>query len=278
MIKANNIEDIMTNNPNLNFKILVINNHFKIRTTNVSAQCVEPNLLIFCKSDKGYFKIGEQNYKISANRIIVIPSNIVHRAYHNPKDYISVVIIRFLPQPNSKLFGSKPFVFDLPQTTAFWSIIENMVNFALNHNIHEVTNNIIASNLLKAVFWNIVAVLKSGLSNDITINKAIAYIEKNLHQYKYVTVEELLSHVNLNHCEFTNRFKQATGITFKRYLFEKKMQIAKQLLLMGEYSIDQIAYILTYSDRYIFSNQFKRCFGVSPAKMRREARSSQATC
>lgn len=270
MIRANNIEKIITGNPNLNFKVLAVNNHLKVCTTNSSPQCTDSNLLMFCKSYIGYFKIGDQNFEIVPQRIILIPGNIPHKAYHNPKNFISLVAIRFTTSPDSKIFGDQPYILDLPQTSAFSSIIENMVNFTLTHDIHNSSNNQVVSNLLKSIFWNIVAVLQStnGLSNDIKINQAIHYIEQSLYQYKYLTVDEILSHLQMSNYEFTTRFKQATGVTFRTYLFEKKMQIAKQLLLTDEYSIDRIAGILGYSDRYIFSNQFKKYFHISPAKLR----------
>ena len=54
--------------------------------------------------------------------------------------------------------------------------------------------------------------------------------------------------------------------TVKRYIIQKKINYACELLLLGRYSINQIAELCNFSDVYYFSKQFKEQMGVSPTE------------
>ena len=58
-------------------------------------------------------------------------------------------------------------------------------------------------------------------------------------------------------------FKKKFGVPPKRYIIQKKINYACELLLLGRYSINQIAELCNFSDVYYFSKQFKEQMGVS---------------
>lgn len=80
-----------------------------------------------------------------------------------------------------------------------------------------------------------------------------------------------------NLCKFISRsesqtikiFKEAYGITPYAYFLDKKINLAKGMLLNTNLSIKQIAYNLSFTDEYYFSNVFKGKVGVSPATYRK---------
>ena len=61
-------------------------------------------------------------------------------------------------------------------------------------------------------------------------------------------------------------FKKKFGVPPKRYIIQKKINYACELLLLGRYSINQIAELCNFSDVYYFSKQFKEQMGVSPTE------------
>ena len=63
-------------------------------------------------------------------------------------------------------------------------------------------------------------------------------------------------------------FKEATGKTLHQAVLERRLELARQLLLRTEYSIEEIAYDTGFSSRGHFCTVFKRHFGCSPLQYR----------
>ena len=61
------------------------------------------------------------------------------------------------------------------------------------------------------------------------------------------------------------QFLKVTGVPVKKWLLQRKMEYAVQLLLYNGYSIKETAAALNFADRYHFSKVFKGYFGISPA-------------
>ena len=61
-------------------------------------------------------------------------------------------------------------------------------------------------------------------------------------------------------------FKKKFGLSVKKYIIQKKMNYACELLLLNRYSVNQIAEMCNFSDVYFFSKQFKSQTGISPTE------------
>ena len=61
-------------------------------------------------------------------------------------------------------------------------------------------------------------------------------------------------------------FKEKFGLPPKKYIIQKKMNYACELLLLGRYTINQIADMCNFSDVYFFSKQFKEQIGITPSQ------------
>ncbi len=72
-------------------------------------------------------------------------------------------------------------------------------------------------------------------------------------------------------------FKKATGASFHRYMREKRMEAAVQLLHNKELAIKEIASILGYTDVSNFSADFRAVIGTTPARFRFGGRGSDST-
>ena len=63
------------------------------------------------------------------------------------------------------------------------------------------------------------------------------------------------------------QFLKATGVPVKKWLLNRKMEYAVQLLMYNDYSIKETADRLGFADRYHFSKVFKQYFGITPAQL-----------
>lgn len=94
---------------------------------------------------------------------------------------------------------------------------------------------------------------------DLLIRQAIT---ANI--YNTVTVEELafLCHMSLS--TFKRRFAKIYGISPNKWLIERRMQIAAQLLKQGEYKASDVYLELGYENLSSFIQSFKQVHGVTP--------------
>ena len=81
--------------------------------------------------------------------------------------------------------------------------------------------------------------------------------------------EELARAAGMNTNAFIRKFVQATGHTPHRYRLRLRVERASMLLREGILSIEQIAAMTGFCDRFHFSRLFKQVMGTAPAAYRR---------
>ncbi len=69
---------------------------------------------------------------------------------------------------------------------------------------------------------------------------------------------------------FIRRFREATGRTPARYVQERRLERASELLVSTEYSIDRIAEATGFANRYYFTRVFTQRMGLPPGRYRSE--------
>ncbi len=93
------------------------------------------------------------------------------------------------------------------------------------------------------------------------------YIHDHLHQF--LRIGELAKLAGLSEKYFINYFKEALGITPGQYIYQLKMNRARELLYSNQFSIQQIADMLGYADPYSFSKAFKKHYNILPSQLRK---------
>lgn len=68
----------------------------------------------------------------------------------------------------------------------------------------------------------------------------------------------------LSESRFSHIFKEVTGTTPKRFIEQRRIEAAKELLTNSELSISEIALSVGYPDPYYFSRVFKKNTGMPP--------------
>lgn len=83
------------------------------------------------------------------------------------------------------------------------------------------------------------------------------------------TAAEMARHCNMSLRTFHRRFREAYGVTPRKYLQLKRVEAVRQLLGEGRRSIEQILVDVGVSDVTSFRRIFRRELGHSPAELRR---------
>ncbi|MBQ8892857.1 MAG: helix-turn-helix transcriptional regulator [Clostridia bacterium] len=103
---------------------------------------------------------------------------------------------------------------------------------------------------------------------DEDITQAVQYLTDHLEEK--INMGALADRLHLSYTGFLWKFRRAMQCTPSEYLIRIRMQYAKQLLLEGEYRINEIAALCGYSSAYYFSNAFHKYCGISPGTYRKK--------
>ena len=122
-----------------------------------------------------------------------------------------------------------------------------------------------AVNLLNYILFEMQDTL-SMESNNETVSAIIKYIDSTLSSP--VSLTKIAEHVHLSREYVAHIFKRETGKTVIEYANERKMLIAKDLILKDNLSLQQIALSLGFSNYSYFSKVFKKHFNTSPIRFK----------
>lgn len=104
----------------------------------------------------------------------------------------------------------------------------------------------------------------------IVYGKIIPYIEANL--TKSISVEMIADYVSLNPQYMMRMFKKETGESILVYVTNRRMEMAKEMLLKTDWPIERITEQVGYFSTAHFGKLFKKLEGISPGQYRKEHR------
>ena len=99
---------------------------------------------------------------------------------------------------------------------------------------------------------------------DGIILDAKQFIQDNMD--KKIQAEDVAAHVNLSSSYFTIYFKAKTGVNFRDYVLNVKMEHAKFLLASQQANISEVSYAVGYDDYRSFYRAFKNYTGMTPSE------------
>ena len=100
----------------------------------------------------------------------------------------------------------------------------------------------------------------------------VSYLnEYLLAKEKALTISNYLSGKLFKSYKYLSKvFKQVTEITIEKYFIKLKVEKAKELLILNEMEINEIAWLLGYSSSQNFSTHFKRETGKTPGEYKKK--------
>lgn len=117
----------------------------------------------------------------------------------------------------------------------------------------------------KAINMVVDKLYAKGDGGDIIVDIE-KYIERNIN--KEILVTEIADYIGLNAEYLTRIFKKEKGVSIKKYIDNKKIMRAKELLEKTDFSVTDISDRVGYSSYNNFSRAFKTHTGVSPTSYR----------
>ncbi|MDF2987579.1 MAG: hypothetical protein K0R50_3089 [Eubacterium sp.] len=186
------------------------------------------------------------------------------------------------------LWINKPFLDSLSTdktdlATCFTEKKDSVIrfNFDVQQNIRTILQKLIAidnyngfgSDLLNRVYlielfvqFNMALLNNSekinpDIKKSAILNSIIEYV--NLHIDEDITIDKLSEHVFLSKYHLLREFKRQSGTTIHKYIIQKKLILAKELILKG-IPITDVFKQCGFGDYSNFFRAFKKEYGVTP--------------
>jgi AraC-like DNA-binding protein len=108
-------------------------------------------------------------------------------------------------------------------------------------------------------------------ANPERLSDDILYVIRfmNDHLGEKLTIPQLAEIAHLSHTGLLWKFHRQLGTTPSQYLIMLRLRSAKQMLLEGQLSVNEIAARCGYSNAYYFTNAFREDCGVCPTEFRK---------
>ena len=142
------------------------------------------------------------------------------------------------------------------------------------------------NNPRKMLYWRIMLMEYLAMLPDDALNKNIPYQDDRIFRvleslnsnWQHIPDNRVLAQrAGMSVNNFYRHFREMLGISPQRYLTSMRLTGARNLLINETSTIEEIAVICGFSDRYSFSKAFKQYFGIAPGTFRSNERSKNIT-
>lgn len=246
--------------------------HFRERTEPISQF-----VFIYCIEGAGWFRCGEQEYKVSANQYFILPAGQPHAYGSDDSNPWTIYWIHFKGKLASYFAGQAFRPIDIKPSVQ--SRISNR-NELFEEIFRTLEMGYSHENLLYAcsAFHYYLgslrylqqyreAVRNESDKNDI-VTAAIHFMKENLE--KKLTLADLAAHIGYSPSHFSVLFSKRTGYAPLTYFNQLKIQQACQLLDFTDMKVNQICYKIGIEDTYYFSRLFSKVMGMSPREYKKQ--------
>jgi AraC-like DNA-binding protein len=162
----------------------------------------------------------------------------------------------------------------------FFSPDTPMMDIGLHDSILELYTEIIDTARLEGpgcqqVLGSLIAHLLAHVSTLTQQHGPDSASERLVQRAKFLLADNVATHLDigwlsrslgLGCSRFRQIFKKCTGLSPYQYFLDLKISRAKELLQQGQFTVKEIAYMLSFDDPYYFSHLFKKKTGHPPSE------------
>ncbi|WP_169082470.1 response regulator [Paenibacillus sp. PL91] len=103
--------------------------------------------------------------------------------------------------------------------------------------------------------------------HNVQVEKILEYIDSRFTED--LLFSDIAKHFKISIGYLSTLIKKETGMTYSDYIMNKRLSMAKELLVDASLSIQDIVQRVGYKDYFHFNKLFKKQFGITPSKYRK---------
>ena len=115
---------------------------------------------------------------------------------------------------------------------------------------------------------------------EILVEKIKLAVIELIHELKNVSSiirksDYLVGKLGMSYQYLSRLFSEHEPVTLEKYIILQKIERIKELIDAGEFSLNEIAYMMDYSSIHYLSSQFKNITGMTPTEYKNSNRASR---
>jgi len=222
------------------------------------------NWLIHTLSGRGTVQLGNESIELLPNTLVVLPLN---------------QLCHYRCQEPMKL-GACAFTLELASGLDVFELYQPSITPFENTDIQPISNIIKASSTDQGYFSAIASmfqllspiiatsVARAPFKRDYDkIETVLSHIENNLSDE--ISIPQLAQVYGCSVAHFSRWFNRVMNVPPKKYINQKRMELACKKLLFSTDNIETIAYQCGFEDPLYFSKSFKNIIGSNPSSYRK---------
>ena len=241
------------------------------------SQGINQNILIYCTKGKGWARIREKKYALSAGDFVLLPAFTPHEYAADEQAPWTIYWLHF-KGTNSTDFVEM-MLKKMGDHVASISFRENRLQlfeeiYKSLERGYSIDNICYASLSLQYFLGSCCFDNNYLVTHEKTdsISLCVNYLQKHIDQP--LSLKDVADNVNLSVSHFASVFKKNTGFSIIEYFNQLKTQKACQYLQFTDLRINEIANRLGIEDAHYFSRMFTKIVGTSPNKYRSRRKTS----
>ena len=236
--------------------------HFRLTAHAVRDRVRQDYLLLLCVGGQGHFKVHGVEYPMSPGDLFLAPPRVPHSYGCDPRTGWDIWYVHFRGVQAANLVA-----------------ITGLVERGLLVHIHKPGLEQYFASASKPLQEK---TLNCGLESSCAVFQLLTelknVLERQTSHHQQIAraieassggVDQMAAAANMSKYHFIRSFRNATGLTPWRYVINRRMLQARQLLADPDLSIKQIAFRLGFNDPNYFSRLFRKETGVSPKAFRK---------
>lgn len=230
--------------------------------------------IFYITKGRGSLLLDNSKHAISRNDLIIVNPNILHTEISSPDTRLSYIVLGInnliwdfqtdCPSPNCCIHTCSSTEDQLLLDIFHLILGENR---AKKDSSNEILDCCLSALLLKisqvTLHISAPAVQQQAPQECIAIKE---FIDASYSQP--ITLDDLAALSHHSKYYMCHSFSKAYGISPMKYLLEKRILTAKELLSTSDYSVAQVSEMTGFSSSAYFSQIFKRRTGLSPREFR----------
>lgn len=204
--------------------------------------------------------VNGKRYELRKNDAVFLPPQTVRarEAGTVPVKYVSF---------NFRTYPGTVFPFDVFMSKCITENMKTLISvFPESHLIEQYHSREKCVCMLQYLLFELLDAVTLVSSNP-HILKMLKFIDERPHEL--ISLEDISRYTNLSKEYCSYLFQKEMHKSLIYYINERKMRIAKDLLINNEMSLREISAHLGYENYNYFSRLFKKYFGVPPVRMKR---------
>lgn len=224
-------------------------------------------VLEYVRSGKGYIHCDGKDYQVEKDCVYLLQPGTGHKYGADKKDPYEKIWINFFSGIFSDIVAayghSGRIVFP---DSGCESHFEELLKIA-----QETSDNEQVYLKVSEILFKIVLTLSEKAEQKQKTSYVANLVKEALDNsiYRKITIEEIAKEINFSKSQMTREFRKYYGVTPYKYLLDRKIVIAKQLLVSTQMRVQEISEALGFVDAYYFSDIFKTKTGMSPMAYRK---------